>query len=198
MPAILVTGGIASAVGSGAELVRDMDNGVLTRFRALPIGLHWVLAARAVTDVLRCTAQTLLLVVCAALFFGFSPAGGVLGMTAALLLALVVIMALTWVFIALGSWLRNGRIMQAISGVVLFPLMFASSAYVPLDVLPGWLRAVALVNPVSYAIDATRALALDWPLGHSVAAALATGAGVLAVAVIAAVRGFRRPLNPLA
>ncbi|WP_446045732.1 ABC transporter permease [Streptomyces olivaceus] len=193
MPAILITSGIAAAVGSGSELIRDMDNGVLTRFRTLPVGLHWVLVARAVTDVLRTAVQTALLLVCAALFFGFTPKGGVLGVCAAFLLALVVITSLTWVFIALGAWLRSARIMQSISGLTLFPLMFASSAYVPVDSLPAWLRAVALVNPVSYAVDATRALALDWPVGGEVASALATSFLVMTVAVVAAVRGFRRP-----
>ncbi|MEU5417066.1 ABC transporter permease [Streptomyces clavifer] len=193
MPAILITSGITSAVGSGSELIRDMDNGVVTRFRTLPIGLHWVLVARAVTDVLRTTVQIVLLAVCAALLFGFEPAGGFLGMTAALLLALVVITSLTWVFIALGAWLRSARIMQSISGLTLFPLMFASSAYVPLDALPEWLRAVAVLNPVSYAVDATRALALDQPVGNGVLSALATSAVVMSLAVPCAVRGFRRP-----
>ncbi|MFC7827568.1 ABC transporter permease [Streptomyces sp. NPDC057375] len=195
MPAILVTSGITSAVGSGAELIRDMDNGVLTRFRSLPIGLHWILVARAVADVLRTTAQTVLLLVCATLFFGFDPAGGLPGITAALALSLLVITALTWVFIALGTWVRSARIMQSVSGLALFPLMFASSAYVPLDALPGWLRGVALVNPVSYAVDATRALALDWPLGGDVLGAVATSMLVMAVAAGAAVAGFRRPLT---
>ncbi|MFE2281685.1 ABC transporter permease [Streptomyces sp. NPDC059454] len=195
MPAILVTSGITSAVGSGAELIRDMDNGVLTRFRSLPVGLHWILVARAVADVLRTTAQTVLLLVCATLFFGFDPTGGVLGITAALALSLLVITALTWVFIALGTWVRSARIMQSVSGLALFPLMFASSAYVPLDALPDWLRVVAVVNPVSYAVDATRALALDQPLGGDVLGAVSTSLLVMAVAMAAAVAGFRRPLT---
>jgi ABC-2 type transport system permease protein len=195
MPAILVTSGITSAVGSGSELIRDMDNGVLTRFRALPVDLQWVLVARAVADVLRTAAQIVLLLGFAALFFGFRPAGGLPGVAAALLLSLFVITALTWVFIALGAWVRSARIMQSISGLTLFPLMFASSAYVPVAALPGWLQAVALVNPVSYAVDATRALALDWPVGDAVFGAVATSLLTGAVGMWVAVRGFRRPLT---
>ncbi|MGW2046470.1 ABC transporter permease [Streptomyces sp. NPDC001858] len=195
MPAILVTSGITSAVSSGSELIRDMDNGVLTRFRALPVGLHWILVARAVADVLRSAVQTVLLLVCSALFFGFDPAGGLLGVTAALALALLVVASLTWVFIALSAWVRSARVMQSISGLTLFPLMFASSAYVPLDALPAWLRAVAVVNPVSYAVDATRALALDWPTDGDVLGAVATSLLIMAVALWAAIAGFRRPLT---
>ncbi|MGW1507519.1 ABC transporter permease [Streptomyces mirabilis] len=193
MPAILVTSGVSSAVSSGSELVEQMNNGLLTRFRALPIGVHWILVARAVTDVLKTAIQSVLLLCCAAAFFGFRPAGGLVGSTEAVLLALVVITSLTWVFIALGAWLKSAQAMQAIGSLTLFPLMFASSAFVPMEVLPTWLRAFAYVNPVSYAVKATRSLALDWPVGSEVIAALTTSLGVMVVAMTAAIRVFRRP-----
>ncbi|MFB6565468.1 MULTISPECIES: ABC transporter permease [unclassified Streptomyces] len=193
MPAILVTSGVSSAVSSGSELVEQMNNGLLTRFRALPIGVHWILVARAVTDVLKTAVQSVLLLCCAAAFFGFRPAGGVVGSAEAVLLALVVITSLTWLFIALGAWLKSAQAMQAIGSLTLFPLMFASSAFVPMEVLPTWLRAFAYVNPVSYAVTATRSLALDWPVGSEVIAALVTSLGVMVVAMTVAIRIFRRP-----
>ncbi|MDH6703307.1 ABC transporter permease [Streptomyces griseoviridis] len=193
MPAILVTNGVSSAVSSGSELVQQMNNGVLTRFRALPIGVHWILVARAVTDVLKTGVQSVLLFCFAAAFFGFRPRGGIVGSAAAVLLALVVIASLTWVFIALGAWLKSTQAMQAIGSLALFPLMFASSAFVPMEVLPTWLRAFAYVNPVSYAVKATRSLALDWPLGPEVIAALTTSLVMMTVAMTIAIRIFRRP-----
>jgi ABC-2 type transport system permease protein len=193
MPAILVTSGVSSAVSSGSELVEQMNNGLLTRFRALPIGVHWILVARAATDVLKTGIQSVLLLCFAAAFFGFRPAGGMSGSALAVLLALVVIASLTCVFIALGAWLKSAQAMQAIGSLTLFPLMFASSAFVPMEVLPTWLRAFAYVNPVSYAVKATRSLALDWPLGPEVIAALTTSLVVMAVAMTIAIRVFRRP-----
>lgn len=193
MPAILVTSGVSAALSSGSELVRDMENGVLSRFRALPIGLHWILFSRCITDVLRTALQAIMLLVAASAFFGFRPAGGVAGTGAALLLALVVTASLSWVFIALGAWLRSPQAMQSVGALTLFPLMFASSAFVPLGVLPVWLRAVAYINPVSYAVKATRSLTLDEPLGVEVVAALGTSCIVLFVAMMGAVRAFRRP-----
>jgi ABC-2 type transport system permease protein len=103
--------------------------------------------------------------------------------------------ALSWVFLAVGAWVRDAESMQSVGFLAMFPLMFASSAFVPIDGLPGWLRVIATINPLTYAVDASRNLALDLPVGSGVVAALAASAGLLLVGVIAAVRGFRRPLG---
>jgi ABC-2 type transport system permease protein len=76
----------------------------------------------------------------------------------------------------------------------MFPLMFASSAFVPVDGLPAWLRVIATVNPLTYAVDASRNLALGMPVGNGVVAALAASVGLMVVGTVLAVRGFRRPL----
>ncbi|NEB71033.1 ABC transporter permease, partial [Streptomyces fulvissimus] len=78
-------------------------------------------------------------------------------------LTLFISFSLGWAFIAAGAWLRRAEPLQNLALIVIFPLMFASSAYVPVEDLPAWLGAVASVNPLTYAIDATRALALDVP-----------------------------------
>lgn len=97
-------------------------------------------------------------------------------------------------FIAAGAWLRNAEVMQMVGFLLMFPLMFASSAYVPVGNLPGWLQAVAHVNPMTYAVNASRALSLNLPVGTGVVSALATSAGLAIVGATLAIRGFRRPL----
>jgi ABC-2 type transport system permease protein len=194
MPAILVTTGVGAALQSGTGLVTDMKNGVLGRFRSLPVSNISVLVARSMADLTRTAVQLLILLVAAVLLFGFSPAGGVLGVLFAFLLALAVSWALAWVFLAVAAWVRNAESMQTISILAMFPLMFASSAFVPVDSLPMWLRVVATVNPMTYAVDASRNLALAMPVGSGVFGALAASAGLLVVGVIAAVRGFSKPL----
>ncbi|TCP48534.1 ABC-2 type transport system permease protein [Tamaricihabitans halophyticus] len=194
MPAILMTSGLGAALQSGIGLVTDMKNGVLGRFRSLPIQQWSVLFARSAADLIRTAVQLLILLGFAIVLFGFSPAGGFVGIAAAFGLALIVSWALSWVFLAVGAWLRNAETMQQVGFLAMFPLMFASSAYVPLEGLPGWLRAVATVNPLTYAVDAARNLALAMPVGGGVLGAVATSAGLLAIGVFAAVRGFRRPL----
>lgn len=194
MPAILVTSGVGAALQSGIGLVTDMKNGVLGRLRSLPVNNVSVLVARSLSDLVRTAIQLLVLLVAATILFDFSPAGGVLGVAPAFLLALAVSWALSWIFLAVGAWVRNAESMQTVGFLAMFPLMFASSAFVPVDGLPVWLRVIATINPLTYAVDASRNLALDLPVGNGVIGALAASAGLLVVGIVAAVRGFRRPL----
>jgi ABC-2 type transport system permease protein len=194
MPAILVTTGVGAALQSGIGLVTDMKNGVLARLRSLPVNNLSVLVARSLADLARTALQLVILLLAAVVLFDFSPAGGVLGVAPAFLLALAVSWALSWVFLAVGAWVRNAETMQTVGFLAMFPLMFASSAFVPVDSLPAWLRVVATINPLTYAVDASRNLALALPVGSGVVGALAASAGLLVVGVVAAVRGFRKPL----
>ncbi|MEJ2857807.1 MULTISPECIES: ABC transporter permease [unclassified Saccharothrix] len=193
MPAILVNTAMQAALQAGVGLVTDMKNGVLARFRSLPIRLGSVLVARSLSDLVRTAAQLVLMLLFAVTIFGFSPAGGIAGMAAALALSLAVGWGLGWVFLAVATWLRNAELMQTVGFLAMFPLMFASSAYVPVAGLPGWLQAVANVNPLTHAVDAARALALAHPV-TGVVGALATSAALAAIGWAFAVRGFRRPL----
>ncbi|WP_309113804.1 ABC transporter permease [Saccharothrix sp.] len=193
MPAILVNTAMQSALQAGVGLVTDMKNGVLARFRSLPIRLGSVLVARSLSDLVRTAAQLVLMLLFAVTIFGFSPAGGVAGVTVALGLSLAVGWGLGWIFLAVATWVRNAELMQTVGFLAMFPLMFASSAYVPVSGLPGWLQAVANVNPLTHAVDAARGLALAQPVS-GVAGALVTSAGLAVVGWIFAVRGFRKPL----
>jgi ABC-2 type transport system permease protein len=194
MPAILVTTGIGSSLQSGVGLITDMKNGVLARFRSLPIRLGTVLVARSLSDLVRSAIQLVILLVFAAILFGFNPAGGFLGVAASLLLALAVSWALTWVFLAIAAWLRNEESMQTVGFLAMFPLMFASSAFVPLAALPTWLKVVATINPLTYAVDASRNLSLALPVHNGVLSALAASAALAVIGVLLAVKGFRRPM----
>jgi ABC-2 type transport system permease protein len=111
----------------------------------------------------------------------------------ALLIGLAVGTGLSWVFIALASWMRNVELMQMVGFVVIFPLMFASSAFVPIAELPGWMRMIAIINPLSYAIDAARGWALAEPALGATIGALLTAAALTVVAGAIASRGVRRP-----
>lgn len=193
MPAILVNTAMQSSLQAGVGLVTDMKNGVLARFRSLPIRLASVLLARSLSDLVRTTAQLLLMLLFAVTVFGFSPAGGPAGVAGALVLSLAVAWGLGWVFLAIATWLRNAELMQTVGFLAMFPLMFASSAYVPVSGLPGWLQAVADVNPLTYAVDAARAMALAHPIS-GVVGALVTSAALGAAGWALAVKGFRRPL----
>jgi len=192
VPAILVNTAMQSALLSGVGLTTDMTNGVVARFRAMPISMGSVLTARSITDLIRAFVQLALMITLAVLLFGFAPAGGAPGVIATVALALAVSWGLGWVFLAVATWLRNADLMQNIGFLVMFPLMFASSAFVPIAALPGWLQAVAQANPLTYAINAARDLTLGRAAGSAPAVAAGLTLALAAAGFAVAFEGIRR------
>ncbi|MGH3873051.1 MAG: ABC transporter permease [Pseudonocardiaceae bacterium] len=193
LPAILVTTGAQAAMWSGAGLATDLRNGALTRFRTLPISMTSVLVARSLFDLARNAIQLITLTVAAAVLYDYAPPGGILGTALALLVGLAVGTGLSWVFIALASWVRNAELMQMIGFAVIFPLMFASSAFAPIAGLPTWMQVIATGNPLTYAIDAARGWALADPALGATLAALLTATALTIVSASIATRGARKP-----
>ncbi|MGH3867396.1 MAG: ABC transporter permease [Pseudonocardiaceae bacterium] len=192
LPALLVTTGSQSAVWSGGGLATDLSNGALARFRTLPISMTSLLVARSLFDLVRNAIQLIALTL-AAVLFGYAPAGGVFGTTLAILIGLAVGAGMSWVFIALATWVRNVELLQMVGFMVIFPLMFASSAFVPIAGLPSWMRVIATINPLTYAVNAARGWALADPaFGTTMSALLAAAVLIIGAAVIAS-RGVLRP-----
>jgi len=199
----LVPGFIASMVlfvgmGAATGIAEDMHEGFVDRLRSLPIPRSAVLAGRAVAD----TAQLVWgLAITTALGFamGFRFHGSVSGALAAFGLCVVFGFAFEWVFIALGSMAGNAQAAQGI-GFMVFPLTFVSSAYVPVQTMPGWLQAFADHQPVTMMVDAVRSLALgpaasgllQHDSGWYVARALLWAAAIVVVFAPLAVARFRR------
>lgn len=194
LPALLVTSGIGAAAASGTMLSRDMERGLMVRLRSLPIALPSILIARSLADLARMVIQMKLLVICAWLFFGFSPQGGIVGIAAAIMLGTMVLWSVIWLFLALACWLRSLDAMQSIAAMATFPLMFASTAFVPLEAMPAFLRMAASLNPLSYAVEASRALCFGAATLTNILAAVVASVGVAGLAIIAAILGFRRPV----
>ncbi len=192
LPAFLVTGSISAGLKSGVALTTEMNNGIVARFKAMPIHTASVLIGRSIADTVLNAVNMVVMLVAGALVFGYGPDGGLLGSLGALLVAVTLGWSLGWVFMALSAVLRKPEALQPIGGMVTMVLLFASNAFVPAGGLPGWLKAFAEVNPMSYAITAARDLALGTPHAGTVLATLATCAGIVAVAAPSAVRSFRR------
>ncbi|AHH94866.1 ABC transporter permease [Kutzneria viridogrisea] len=195
LPSTLVTTTMTAAMSSGVGLLTEMSNGVIARFRSMPISLFSVLLARSLSDIVRMGIQLLVMLVAAALLFGFRPAGGVMGVVGALAVSLVVGWGLSWLFLAIATWVKKPETMQAVAFLTMFPLMFASSAYMPPSTMPSWVQAVATVNPLSYAVYASRGLATTiWesPAVQTLTASLAISLVIAAVGGWIATRNFRR------
>jgi ABC transporter DrrB family efflux protein len=180
-------GGIQTAVG----LAEDLQSGLAERFRALPMVRFAVLAGRTIADLVRNVFVIAVLTGMGALV-GFSFPTSAASFIAAIALVLLFAYALLWGFAVVGLTASNSETAQVIAFPILFPLLFASPAFVPVATMPSWLRAFATHQPVGVVVDATRALMIGGPTGTYVLQALAWCAAMLVVLVPIAVWRFRK------
>jgi ABC-2 type transport system permease protein/oleandomycin transport system permease protein len=123
---------------------------------------------------------------------GWRISTDVAGLVACLLLVLAFAYSLSWLFAIVGMSVRDGETAQAASFPILAPLVFASSAFVPVESMPGWLQAFAEHQPVTAVCNAGRALTLGGPTAEYVIAAVAWIVGIVALCAPLAVRRYRR------
>jgi ABC transporter DrrB family efflux protein len=183
----VVFGSLATAVG----LAADMKSGLLERFRSLPMARSAVLAGRTLADLTR-NVFVVLLMVAVGFMVGFRIHTNALALIAGILLLLLFGYAMSWIFATVGLALGDPETAQAAAFPVLAPLVFASTVFVPLDSMPGWLQVWAEHQPVSVTASAVRALVLGGPTESLVWQSLAWCVGILAVFAPLAVRRYRR------
>lgn len=193
IPGILAQTALTTCMGTGVQLREDLEKGVFDRFKSLPMSRVAALAGPALADTVRyVVATTVTLAV--GLAMGYRPGGGFWGVVSAGLLVVVAAWSLAWIFTFLGTILRSAQGVQGISLMIMFPLTFLSNAFVPVDSLPGWLRAFVNVNPVSYVVSGVRSMANDGVVTSQVGWALLGCAAVVAVFLPLAVRSYKRML----
>jgi len=184
---------LTACVATGVQLREDMDKGVFDRFKVLPIARIAPLAGPMVADLLRyLVASTLTFATGIAL--GYRPGGGVPGVLAAILLAVIAGWSMAWIFTWFGTVGRSAQGVQAISLMVMFPLTFLSNAFVPTDTMPTYLQAFANANPVSHIITGIRDLANDGQVTSQVGWALFGCAVIVAIFAPLSVRSFTRKM----
>jgi ABC-2 type transport system permease protein len=192
LPAILCTTLVQSATTSSTAIATDLDSGMIDRFRSMPIHAWTVLLARNLSDVARGMTQTVIMLGLGLAVFGFRFHGTLVEAVATVFVALPLSFAMNWLFIWIGVLVKNPETTQIAGMLVTFPLMFASSAYVPTASLPGWLQAVAKVNPLSYTVDAARGFALGNPSASALAKSVVIAAVLATVSIIGATATYRR------
>jgi ABC transporter DrrB family efflux protein len=192
MPGAFILTVTASAVTTtGVGFAEDLASGAIDRFRSLPIARSAVLAGRMVSDAVR---LMLLIALMTAVGFavGFRVHTGVLPALAGLALTMAFGMAFSWAMLYLALALRTAEATQAAGQTLMFLLTFLSSAFVPLATMPGWLQVIAHANPVTYAVDALRALLVGGPTARPVLLAVAWTVSLVAVFAPLAVRRYQR------
>ena len=163
VPAVFIQTVVLAAMRTGVAVADDLDTGMIDRFRSLPIARSAVLVGRTVSDTLRLALQTVLLVLIALVIGfrfdeGFVQACGVV----------VTVVAFGLAFTALAGWVGlcvgDPETAQTALLVPVLPLVFASSAFSPVNRLPGFMQPIATWNPVTSAVDLSRSLAIGGPL----------------------------------
>jgi ABC transporter DrrB family efflux protein len=191
MPGIFVQTVVFGSIATSIGLATDVKSGLMERFHALPMARSAVLTGRTIADLLRNVFVVVLMMVVGYLV-GWRIHTDALGLIAGALLVLLFGFAMAWIFATVGLALGDPESAQAAAFPVLAPLVFASSAFVPVDRMPGWLQVFANHQPVSITVNAVRALTLGGPTGTYVWEALAWIAGILIVFATLAVRLYRR------
>jgi ABC-2 type transport system permease protein len=132
--------------------------------------------------------RVLVLLGAAWLLLGFEHHGSVFDLAALVAVLLPLSLAMSLLFVLVGIRLGHPEVVQFAGMMLMMPFMFVSSAFAPLETMPGWLEAAATLNPVTHTIDAARSLALGEVDTGAVAAAVLSASALAAVAAVAAAR----------
>jgi ABC transporter DrrB family efflux protein len=198
VPGFIATGVLFSGIGASVAMAEDLQQGFVDRLRSLPIPRSSVLVARAIADT-AILALASAVTVGIAFAVGFRLHGSAVEGLAAFGLVVLFGFAFEWLFVTIGLFAGNTQAAQAM-GMIVFPFVFISSAYIPVHTMPGWLQAFANHQPLTPMVDSVRALTLGphaqhmlgHPASYFVAHALLWTAALVALTLPIAVAKYRR------
>jgi oleandomycin transport system permease protein len=199
LPGLLAQTIAMSSISIGQNMNADIEKGVFDRFRSLPIGRAIPLVGAVLAEFFR-----YLLVVVITFGFGyilgFRVETNFMSLLAAIGLAICFALSFAWISVWVGLKMRSAGSVQGVMMLLVLPLTFASSTFVKVSSMPGWLQAFVKVNPISHVVDAVRGLLLGShaQLTDGVTTASAVGwtfvwiAGILVVFFPLAMRAYVR------
>ena len=197
LPGILIHSSAFRTTQTAVGLAEDLERGVVDRFRSMPMARSAVLSGRTMADLVRSVA-VLLLMIAVGYLIGFRFNQGVLAAIGAIAVVALFGYALSWIFTYIAMVVPGAEAVQAAGFVAIFPLVFASSVFVPVATMPAWMASIVAYNPVTLGADAARVLAIGYlsddygsalePIGWTIV----VSAAILAVFVPLAVRRYRR------
>ncbi len=191
MPGIIAQSAAFASFGTAISLARQLQKGVIDRYRAMPMARSAVLLGRLAADTLRLTV-TVLVILGVGYAVGFRFNNGVLPAVIMLVFGVAFGVTICTVSAYVGLAIKDEESVGSFGLVWLFPLTFVSAAFVPVQSMPGWLQAFASNQPVTIVIDEMRALALGGPLALHAWQSVVWLAGIAAVFVPLAVRAYKR------
>nr|AIA13710.1 ABC-2 type transporter [uncultured bacterium] len=192
----LMAGIIVQTVAFGSTttavaICNDLQKGIVDRFRSLPMSNLAVLNGHVVSDLLRNTISTVVMIV-TGLVIGFRSDASFFSWILITAILLLFTFAFSWLMAIMGVYAKSVEAVQWLTFVIIFPLTFASSAFVPASSMPHYLRIFAENQPITQVVEAVRMLMLDRPVGDYVWHSVAWSIGMLLVGVPIALYLFRR------
>ncbi|SEC86365.1 ABC transporter permease [Rhodococcus koreensis] len=178
-PAMLAVSTVMAGTNAGVSAAIDHTNGLHDRFAALPMRAGLPGIARTINEAVFTLARAALLGI-AAVALGFEFHGSAVDVVSAVVVLVVLAGAMSALFGLIGDRLRRPDVVQFAGMMVMMPLMFVSSAFAPIETMPGWMQAMATVNPVAHATDALRGHVLGTATAGDTAAALVAAVGLWA------------------
>jgi len=195
LPGILVQSAVFGAIQTGVGLTEDLTKGLIDRFRSLPMARSAVLAGRTLADTMRNVFVIILMFIVGS-FIGFRLGGSISDAMTAFAILLLFGYAFSWISATIGLLVKNTETAQVAGFIWVFPLVFASSIFVPVETMPDGLRHFAEWNPISVTVQAARAFMLGYTDPAEAARyawlALAWIGGILAVFMPLAIRLYRK------
>jgi ABC-2 type transport system permease protein len=191
---------VTSTMGTAVGLSTDLHEGIVDRFRTLPMWRPAVLVGRSFADLLT-SCLCALIVAVVGLAVGWRPSAGLLSVLGGFALVLLFAYSLSWVAAWAGLSSKSPESAASFGFIVLFPLAFVSNVMIPTQHMPGWLQAITNWNPVSAVTAGVRhlwgnpnpsATINAWPMQHPVVASVLWSILILAVAAPLASRTLRR------
>ena len=190
MPGILVQTVLFGATQATVGLAEDMSKGLIDRFRSLPMARSAVIAGRTIADSVR-NVLVVLLLIGVGYLLGFRFQNGFGSAAIAFLIMILFGFVFSWISVYIGLIAKDPESAQAAGFIWVFPLVFASSVFVPVQTMPGWLQGFAEHQPISVTVNAVRSFTLGGSHGD-LWWALLWMAGILLVFVPLSVRQYRK------
>lgn len=190
LPGFLVQSVVFGSTQTSVGISEDLSKGLIDRFRSLPMARSALLSGRVVADALRYLIL-IALMIAVGYTTGFRFQAGFSSAISGIGLIVLFGIALTWVGVLIGISVKDVETAQVAGFVWVFPLVFASSLYVPIETMPGWLQVFAKINPVTPMVDTMRGLAWGTDIVSSLWKILAWDAGIILVTFPLALRRYR-------
>ncbi len=191
LPGIFIQSQAFRSTQTAIGLAQDLERGVVDRFRSMPMARAAVLVGRTAADLVR-GVFVVALMVAVGYLIGFRFQEGLLSALGAVAVVSGFGFALSWIFTYVALTVREVETVQSAGFVAIFPLVFASSIFVPVSTMPSWLQSIAEASPITASVDAARALSIGGEVSEPLLQALAWYAGILLVFIPLCVRRYRR------